>query len=57
MVLDKEYQQEIELLRPGTKLPHPSTLSRDVRQVYIDGSKLVREYFIVSIITFLLSTT
>jgi hypothetical protein len=47
MVLDEEYKQEVELLRPGTKLPHPTTLARDIHHVYVDGSKIVRAYFLV----------
>jgi len=47
MVLDDEYKQEIELLQPGTKLPHPTTLSCDIHHVYVDGSKIVQEYFII----------
>ena len=36
------------MLRPGTTLPSPSTISHDVSVMYEKGSVLVREYFKVS---------
>ncbi|KAL1739613.1 hypothetical protein HDZ31DRAFT_1593, partial [Schizophyllum fasciatum] len=33
-VRDPFYAQEIEMLRPGTKLPSPKTVSRDVKRLY-----------------------
>ncbi|EPQ54971.1 hypothetical protein GLOTRDRAFT_24990, partial [Gloeophyllum trabeum ATCC 11539] len=44
-VHDPFYVAEVELLRPGTKPPSSSTVSRDVRLIYAEGSKSVREYF------------
>ena len=37
------------MLRPGTKLPSPSTVSRDIAAMYEDGSKIVKQYFSVSL--------
>jgi hypothetical protein len=36
------------MLRPGTKLPHPATVSRDIQAIYLDMSKHLRNYFQVS---------
>jgi hypothetical protein len=47
-VLDKDYQAEVQMLRPGTEIPHPITISRDARTVYLELSKRVREYFVVN---------
>jgi len=47
MVRDPHYAEEIRLLRPGTDIPSPATVSRDVNQVYTLGSKQVKEYFLV----------
>lgn len=33
------------MLRPGTSLPHPTTVSRDIKAIYEEGSIGVREYF------------
>ena len=49
VVNDSEYKEEVELLRPGTKLPSAQTVSDDVRLIYDKGSKFVKEYFAVSI--------
>ena len=35
------------MLRPGTKLPSPATVSRDVKMMYEVGAEVVREYFSV----------
>jgi hypothetical protein len=48
MVLDAEYAQEVEMLQPGTMIPHPITVSRDIRSIYIEMLKHVREFFGVS---------
>lgn len=42
---DPFYLQEVELLRPGTKVPTPSTISRDVKTIYAQASKHVKDYF------------
>ena len=47
MVRDPHYIEEIHLLRPGTNIPSPATVSRDVNRVYTLGSKQVKEYFLV----------
>lgn len=44
-VLDEDYQTEVNMLRPGTKLPHPHTVSRDIQSIYLDMSRHVRNYF------------
>ena len=46
-VSDALYIEEVDLLRPGTTLPHPTTVSRDVHALYSEGSKSVKEYFAV----------
>lgn len=47
MVKDPDYRAEVELLRPGTHIPSPSTVSRDVKAIYEQGSKHIKEYFSV----------
>jgi len=47
-VSDPFYAQEVHMLRPGTKLPSPSTVSRDVAAMYENGSEIVKQYFSVS---------
>lgn len=44
-VADPDYQAEVELLRPGTHIPSPRTVSRDVEVIYEKGSIGVRDYF------------
>ncbi|KAG5649142.1 hypothetical protein H0H81_005989, partial [Sphagnurus paluster] len=44
-VADKFYAVEVEMLRPSTSLPHPTTVSRDIKAIYEEGSIGVREYF------------
>ena len=51
-VLDDDYQTEVQMLRPGTKIPHPMTVSRDVNAMYFEMSKHVRNYFQACISTF-----
>jgi hypothetical protein len=46
-VLDEDYQAEVEMLRPGTILPSPQTVSRDIKAIYAEMSKNVRNYFMV----------
>jgi hypothetical protein len=46
-VADEDYWTEVEMLRPGTVLPHPSTVSRDMRSLYLTWSVLVQTYFAV----------
>ncbi|CUA67681.1 hypothetical protein RSOLAG22IIIB_07527 [Rhizoctonia solani] len=42
---DKFHQQEVEYLRPGTKLPSSVTLSRDVKLIHTQFVPKIREYF------------
>ncbi|GBE89936.1 Putative AC transposase OS=Zea mays PE=2 SV=2 [Sparassis crispa] len=44
-VADPYYLEEVELLRPGTKVPTPHMVSQDVQQIYQEGSKFIKEYF------------
>jgi hypothetical protein len=44
---DKYYKMEVEMLRPGTVLPHPSTVSRDLNEIYLKLSNHVKNYFAV----------
>ncbi|KAF8587558.1 hypothetical protein K439DRAFT_1337798, partial [Ramaria rubella] len=48
-VKDAFYLAEVELLHPGTKLPDPKTVSRDVNQIYIEVSRKAKVYFQVSL--------
>jgi hypothetical protein len=47
MVLDKDYLAEVEMLRPGTHVPHPVTVQRDLLHIYAQASIAVRNYFMV----------
>ncbi|CUA75529.1 Putative AC transposase [Rhizoctonia solani] len=42
---DKFHQEEVEHLRPGTKLPSSVTLSRDIRLIHAQYVPKIREYF------------
>ncbi|KAF8987212.1 hypothetical protein BDQ17DRAFT_1258804, partial [Cyathus striatus] len=42
-VLNEEYQKEVEMLHPGTKIPLPITISHDIHALYIEFSKHVKE--------------
>ncbi|TFK41567.1 hypothetical protein BDQ12DRAFT_565291, partial [Crucibulum laeve] len=44
-VLDEDYQAEVEMLQPGTKLPHPATINNDVKSLYNGLSRHVKSYF------------
>jgi len=44
-VHDKYYRMEVELLQPGTVIPHAMTVSHDIKHLYIELSKTVRDYF------------
>ena len=48
-VADEDYRTEVQMLRPGTVLPHPSTVSRDMKALYVSMSIFVRTYFAVRI--------
>ncbi|KDR68281.1 hypothetical protein GALMADRAFT_35039, partial [Galerina marginata CBS 339.88] len=47
-VADEDYLLEVSMLRPNTVVPKPITVSRDINKIYIEMSKLVREYLSVS---------
>lgn len=47
MVADELYQAEVSMLRPGTVLPSPATVSRDSQHLYLELSKSVSDYFVV----------
>lgn len=44
-VTDPFYLEEVQMLRPGTKVPSPMTVSRDVQRIYAESSIRVKEYF------------
>jgi len=46
-VLDEDYHQEVQMLRPGTKIPHPITVQRDLLSIYAQASIAVMNYFMV----------
>ncbi|TFK18497.1 hypothetical protein FA15DRAFT_575451, partial [Coprinopsis marcescibilis] len=48
MVADPEYIQEVQMLHSNTPIPHPSTVSTDVQQIYVTMSNIVRDYLVVS---------
>lgn len=47
-VLDEDYIAEVAMLRPGTILPSPITVSRDINEIYLEMSHHVKSYFSVS---------
>lgn len=44
---DEDYKEEVEMLRPGTVTPHPSTISRDLNEVYIRLSTHIKTHLLV----------
>jgi hypothetical protein len=46
-VMDKYYKMEVQLLRPGTIIPSPATVSSDLKLLYLELSKGVKKYFVV----------
>ncbi|KAJ7442035.1 hypothetical protein FB451DRAFT_944207, partial [Mycena latifolia] len=44
---DKYYKMEVEMLRPGAIIPSPSTVSRDLKLLYVELSRNVKSYFLV----------
>ncbi|KAG1761696.1 hypothetical protein EDD22DRAFT_779430 [Suillus occidentalis] len=46
-VADPLYIEEVRLLRPDVIVPSPRTVSRDINEIYLQGSKNVKEYFSV----------
>jgi hypothetical protein len=49
IVADPYYKKEVELLRPGTVIPSPLTVSKDLQQIYQQGSLQVKKYFSVCV--------
>ena len=47
-VLDEDYQAEVNMLHPGTKLSHPVTVSRNTQAIYLNMLMHVCSYFQVS---------
>lgn len=47
MVQDEDYLREVQMLRPGTKVPKPITVQRDLHEIYERASILVQDYFMV----------
>jgi len=45
-VLDEDYRLEVEMLRPGTKLPHPMTIQWDLLCIYDHTSIAIKDYFL-----------
>ncbi len=50
IVNDQFYEIEVDMLRPGTKLPSANTLSRDTTLLYQEMSREVKNHFSVSLI-------
>ncbi|KIK93837.1 hypothetical protein PAXRUDRAFT_144159, partial [Paxillus rubicundulus Ve08.2h10] len=48
MVNDKYYKMEVKMLPPGTELPHTSTVSQDIKDLYTNLTLDVQAYFAVS---------
>jgi hypothetical protein len=46
-ILDDEYQQEVQMLRPGAGIPHSTTVQEDILHIYNDLSIFVLNYFMV----------
>ncbi|PPQ94387.1 hypothetical protein CVT25_002715 [Psilocybe cyanescens] len=45
MVMDKYYQQEVDMLCPGTKLPSSNTVQKDLLEIYTQVSVYICNYF------------
>ncbi|KIK79421.1 hypothetical protein PAXRUDRAFT_161343 [Paxillus rubicundulus Ve08.2h10] len=48
MVNDKYYKMEVQMLCPGTELPHTSTVSQDIKDLYTNLALDIQAYFAVS---------
>ncbi|KAG2047112.1 hypothetical protein BDR06DRAFT_898040 [Suillus hirtellus] len=46
-VTDPLYIKEVRLLHPDVIVPSPCTVSRNINEIYCEGSKNVKEYFSV----------
>lgn len=49
-ILDDDYRTEVDMLRPGTVVPHPTTIQRDLINIYVHMSTFVMNYFLVGLI-------
>ena len=48
MILDDDYQKEVEMLCPGTVPPHPTTIQWDLISIYTHWSLYIVNFFVVS---------
>jgi hypothetical protein len=44
--------REVEMLRPGTKMPHVTTVQQDLIHIYEHASIWVMNYFLVCFISY-----
>ncbi|KAJ7907709.1 hypothetical protein B0H13DRAFT_1618193, partial [Mycena leptocephala] len=44
---DKWYHTTVEMLRPRTPVPDPTTVSQGAKNLYLDLSDRVKAYFVV----------
>ncbi|KAL1707229.1 hypothetical protein EV121DRAFT_199468 [Schizophyllum commune] len=51
MVRDRFYTEEVQMLRPGTILPSPATVSVDVKRLYKGMAADLCAYLVVSTLT------
>jgi hypothetical protein len=49
-ILDDDYQTEVDMLRPGTVVPHPTIIQQDLINIYVHMSTFVMNYFLVCLI-------
>lgn len=45
IVADPEYLLEVAMLRPGTAVPSPLTVARDIENIYLAASVKVKDHF------------
>jgi hypothetical protein len=44
-ILDDDYCVKVQMLRSGTILPHPITVSHDICEIHLEMAKKVHDYF------------
>ncbi|KIJ93440.1 hypothetical protein K443DRAFT_112063 [Laccaria amethystina LaAM-08-1] len=49
-ILDDDYQTEVDMLCPGTVVPHPTIIQQDLINIYVHMSTFVMNYFLVCLI-------
>ena len=49
-ILDDDYRAEVDMLCPGTVVPHPTTILWDLINIYVHMSTFVMNYFLVGVI-------